>query len=125
MTKEDLARKLDGCEYGNEMSAELVNAAKRSRLVVVYGASDDLTEFSGFFRDEGGLGEFFIVNGSLLEPHECNCEFCGFKDKTHNAIKVTSGFDDNGFHVTCNAPHATFSVMEEGERYGNGLVIQI
>ena len=129
MTKEELAAKLDGCEYGEEMTDALVKLARESRLVVVYGASDDLTEFNGAIRDEAYLGESFVTAGGseprLMDQHDCNCEFCGFKDKTRGAIRINSDFTKKGFSVRCSIPAATFSVMEDGERYGDGLVFAV
>ena len=128
MTKEELARILDGCEYGEEMTDARREIALQSRLVVVYGASDDLTEFDGAIRDEAGLGESFVMGGPLprlMEPHDCNCLHCGFLDKNPSAVRVNSDYTDKGFSVRCSIPAATFSVMEGGERYGDGLVFQI
>ena len=48
MTKESLAALITGREIGDEVTPAESIEAKNARLVVVYGASDDLTEFSGF-----------------------------------------------------------------------------
>lgn len=125
MTKEQMAAALDGTEYGSEVSKFLSDEAKKARLVIVYGASDDLTEFAGFIRDEAGLGTHFIADGKLLDVHDCNCQYCGFKDKTRGAVRISSDFGDKGFSVRCSAPAAIFSIMEDGERYGDGLVFQV
>ena len=128
MTKEELAAKLDGCEYGEEMSDGLVEQARQSRLVVVYGAFDDLVEFNGAICDEAGLGESFVVGRPtprLLDPHDCNCMYCGFRQKLDGAIRINSDFTEKGFSVRCSVPAATFSVMEDGQRYGDGLVFAV
>ena len=45
MTKEGLAAKLNGNEYGHEISSELEAGARENSLVVVFGTSDYLVEF--------------------------------------------------------------------------------
>ena len=54
MTKEQLAARLTGREYGDEITKQESDEAKKHGLLVVYGASDDLVEFSGYFCDEDG-----------------------------------------------------------------------
>ena len=53
MTKKELAEKLNGRQYGDSFE-DVLEDAKQSGLVMVTGASDDLMEFAGAFRDEGG-----------------------------------------------------------------------
>jgi len=55
MNKEELAKLLDGCEYRKEITHEQDQIAKDNNLVVVFGASDDLTEFRGAFYNEFDL----------------------------------------------------------------------
>ena len=54
MTRDEFAAKINGREYREELNRDEVTEAKASRLLVVYGASDDLTEFSGIVDDEVG-----------------------------------------------------------------------
>ena len=53
MNAKELAAKLNGREYLQEITRGEAELAKASGLVVVYGASDDLIEFRGAIRDEG------------------------------------------------------------------------
>lgn len=53
MTKKELAEKLNGRQYGDSFE-DVMEEAKQSGFVIVTGASDDLMEFAGAFRDEGG-----------------------------------------------------------------------
>lgn len=48
------AEKLDGRRYGNELSRDEEKELKDLGLVVVFGESDDLTEFRGAINDEVG-----------------------------------------------------------------------
>lgn len=54
MDKKELARLIDGREYGYEPFHDVRQTAKEAGLVIVSGASDDLMEFDGGIYDEGG-----------------------------------------------------------------------
>ena len=54
MTKEELAALINGRKYRHELTDKEEKAAKDARLVVVFGASDDLMEFRGAINDECG-----------------------------------------------------------------------
>jgi hypothetical protein len=63
-TKEALARRLNGREYGTEITSDEEAAARKCGLVVAFGAPDDLIEFRGAFNDERDCyegGEFLIA----------------------------------------------------------------
>ena len=60
MTPEEMAGRLDGCEYRAEVTAELRDLARENGLVIVYGASDDLIEFRGA-RDEREARRALVV----------------------------------------------------------------
>ena len=63
MNAESLSKKLNGCEYRDEVSTEVANEAKERGLVIVFGASDDLIEFRGAIYDEIDAyeGTHFII----------------------------------------------------------------
>lgn len=54
MTKKELAERLNGRQYGDSFE-DVLEEAKQSGLVIVTGALDDLMEFEGAIRDEGGV----------------------------------------------------------------------
>src|SRR5215472_10913763 len=75
MTKEKLAKQLDGHEYCEEISAVIEAEAKEADLVIVFGNSDDLIEFRGAIHDEAGCyegGEYWIVDGKLWNGPDCD-----------------------------------------------------
>jgi len=51
MNLKELAAKLDGNEYGHELLGVDANYLIELGIVVVFGASDDLMEFSGSIYD--------------------------------------------------------------------------
>lgn len=130
-----LAAQLDGREYGEEISNEEEAIAKADGLVVLFGASDDLAEFRGAIHDEAGCydgGEILIatINGELkiLETHECECEFCGFKEIANTAKKIISVWDDDSgypWRYETDIPHATFDILEYGVKYCKGIIFSV
>lgn len=137
MTKEELAKSLDGVQYTKETKDKaLIKQAKENGLVVVYGASDDLVEFDGAIYDEVGAfegTEVFLYNDgikfAILKNHEdCECEYCGFKKMKEPAKKITAKFDHNGytwFISSKDIRHSTFKVMEGEEKFCRGIVFHV
>lgn len=133
MTKETLAQQLDGREYPFDLTKEETRLCELSRLVVVAGASDDLMEFYGFIRDERGApgGAYIAAATGLLEDHnadDCECEFCGYKALISRARTVTATWcptPDISWVIDSDIPHAKFTIMEDGERFCEGIVFNI
>jgi hypothetical protein len=132
MTKEEFAAMITGREYGQELTPAEEAQAKAAGLLVVYGASDDLMEFSGAFRDEQGAwgGTTARVTPSGLLPSwdsVCDDEDDAeqyFKRKP-GAKEITATWDSEGYSwvIGTALPHAPFEIMEDGEKYCRGLVL--
>lgn len=121
MNATELAEKLDGAKYRDEVSAELRHEAQESNLVIVYGLSDDLIEFDGLITEEldrweGGpcyinrkmkVSNYYIKKGSKINaiwnPKDSNLRWI-FKTKI---------------------PHSTFYITEDGEKVCRGIVFSI
>lgn len=123
MTLEDFAKKLNGCEYGNEVSAELRQEAKELGFVIVYGYSDDLIEFDGAMDQEVGLGDgkMWIRDGQLSSNPdklgwELSAEFCPLNDK---------GEMYADWLIKTEMPSSSFEVMENKNLYCVGLVFSL
>lgn len=54
MTPEEMAKCLNGRQYGNETTPHLEAVAKEHNLVIAFGYSDDLQELRGAIHDEFG-----------------------------------------------------------------------
>lgn len=126
MNKKELARLIDGREYGYEPFRDVRQVAKEAGLIIVSGASDDLMEFDGVIYDEGGCfdgGEiFFDRNGVSQDGSECaNCIEAIWCDKT--------ALDENGNVITwtykTDIPHETFMIYEDGKPYCRGIVLDL
>lgn len=134
MTKEKLAARLNGREYGSEITRDEEKSAKKSGLVVVFGASDDLMEFRGAIYDEVDAYDGATVRlagGKLFPKHSCNCAHCGYTavSATAKPIKACWCDDETKQDFTwtfrTEIPHATFEILEDGEQYCRGIVFNV
>jgi len=133
VTKEELATKLNGREYGEEITPKEEAEAKASGLVVIFGASDDLMEFRGAINDETGVYEGGIVylnsDGLLSGPDCCDDpDDCPFFKKEASKAKVVEAIWNDGIYswvYETKIPHATFDIMEDGEKYCRGIVLKL
>jgi len=119
----DFAKKLDGREYGKEITKEEKNEARENGLVIVYGCSDDLIEFNGAIDEEG-----YCYNGGYFKIKPKNLKVKnGSSDDSKNSIyadwdnrtKKTSWCYDT------EIPHSTFNIYEDGDLYCIGIVFSI
>lgn len=134
MTKEELAALLNGREYGEEITKEEAAAAKAAGLLVVYGASDDLMEFDGAFRDEQGAwgGTTARLTPTGLLPYWDNARDDEetaeqyFKDKAiAKSIDAIWAKGDYSWQFKTDIPHATFEIVDGEDKYCRGLVIAL
>jgi len=137
LTKEELAARLNGIEYPTDIPKELLADAKASGLVIVYGASDDLMEFDGAMTDEVGAfdeSEMSLDAEGLID--EWDVLFEGRPNKNRfrryferepkaRTIKAFWGRDGYSWTYETDIPHATFDMMEDGEKYCRGIVFAL
>ena len=131
MTAKELAEKLNGVEYLNEVSRELAGQARAANLVIVYGDSDDLMEFRGAICDEVDCyngGEAFVTSDGLLQ-NECDNDECPyFELKKADARRIESiwcATEEYSWTYKTDIPHEEFDVLEEGEKYCKGIVFSL
>jgi len=131
----ELARRLDGVEYGSE-SDRMAERDKANGLVMVVGAYNETVHFSGAISEEcygedGGV--FHIVDGGLLDTRdyecECNCKCSqdAFDKAASRGRSIEGVWDVDGYSWTFSTdiPHATFDVMDDGEKYCRGIVFDL
>lgn len=131
MTKEQLAKNLNGREFGDEIFESEEREAEASGLVVIFGYSDDNTEFRGAISDEVGCyngATLLLHSRGVLPRHDdcCACDFCGYKAAAEKCAKVEALWcEEPGYSWTykTEVPHATFEIVEDGEKYCRGIVI--
>lgn len=119
----EIAEKLNGIAYGENIS-DIEAEAKKHGIVIVMGASDDLMEFSGAIEDEGGCfdgGEVYF-----------DCDGVS-QDDTERANVIEAiwcdGMNSDGVPATwtyqTEIPHEKFNVWEDEELYCVGIVFSI
>ena len=133
MTAQEMAARLDGREYCEEMTQQDERDAKADGLVVVFGASDDLMEFRGAISDEIGAWEGVTVHitSAGIPKSECNDDDCPyFARQLETAATIEAMWCPNGnagpsWAYKTSIPHATFLVREDGEDYCAGIVFAL
>ncbi len=137
MTKEELAKKLDGKEYRSEIPDALVKDAKANGLVIVYGHSDDLIEFEGAIHDEGGCydGGSFLIDRKGLIPDRDDIDeddeleaWLKRKKKAKKIEAIWCDPNEPAWTYKTLIPHATFNVIEgdgDTEVQCRGIVFSI
>ncbi len=132
MNKEELAQLLNGREYGEEITKEECKVAWKSGLLVIFGASDDLVEFRGHFNDETdcyGGGVIWINNDGVLSVPEEDLEVLERYNVNvyESAKKFAALWDSDGYSWTfkIDIDHATFDIMDDGEKYCRGIIINV
>ena len=123
-----VAENLNGREYGHELDDHEAEQLESVGLVVAFGYSDDNVEFRGAFNDEvGGWGDITIpiLDGEILKQRSEDCDDYDcplWKDALSRAKNIRATFDNNGWKFYADIPHEKFTIMEDGEVYGEGIV---
>lgn len=135
LTKEIVAKVLDGTEYGSEDIATLSSELKANGLVVATGASDDLLRFDGAIYDEVGACDGTTARvdkdgpipdwESLDKDNEAEVE--KYFQRKNGGKKVTAQrcVGDYSWVIDAEVPYAVFDIMEDGEKFCRGIVFSI
>lgn len=119
---------IDGNEYRQEVPRDLRDRLREAGIVAIYGASDDLTEFDGALRDEAYPGSDdgkMRITRRGLEYNRCGCDDCpNWKPGPDN---VRAQWDHAGYSwfISTELPHESFVIMEDGETYCRGVVVNL
>ena len=130
MTPHEAACKINGGQYGMEVSNRMSIELKDAGLVAVFGASDDLMEFRGAIYDEVGCysgGVAYLTPAGLLNA-ECDNEECPHEKRLkERATTIEALWDDGGFswRYKTSIPHATFVIKEDDDDYCEGIVFAL
>lgn len=139
MTPQELADRLNGRDYGSEMTRAEEAEAKDAGIVVVFGASDDLMEFRGAIDDEMGAwggAEVWVDVEGLVPNFENACDEPDHSKKDalreyfrreKGGVTIEAHWNRDGYSWTYSTdiPHATFDIMEDGEKYCRGIVFRL
>lgn len=108
MTIFEFAEGLNGRSYGKEITSLEEQRAKELGFVVVFGYSDDNTEFRGAYNEEVGCFD----GGRVYEDG----------DKYIDAVWCKDGYS---WIYNTNIPHATFDIYEDKEKFCRGIVFSL
>ena len=120
MTAKEMAQILNGCQYGNELTLDDEQQAKKSGLVIVFGYSDDTTEFCGAIDDEVGCfdgGTIYLNKDGITQEDTPNA-------RTIEAVWCSKESDAPWSYRT-DIPHETFHVYEGGVLFCIGIVFAL
>ncbi len=134
MTKEELANLLNNQE---SISTEHEEIAVQHGLIIIHGESDDITSFLGAISDETGGDYSFIVknkNGDLIVLADDNFqELTNLIDELYLDIKIKKviinaewcpeELECSWLISTKDIPSSNFDLMEDGELFCRGIVI--
>lgn len=111
MTAQKIANKIGKVHYGWEPPHALCQEAKKKRCVIVFGYSDDLCELRGLVNDEVGCYE-----GGEIKT----------KELAALGIELDARWCESYYGWTwsyfVNKPFSTFHIMDDGEKYCEGIV---
>ena len=138
MSPKDIAEKLNGVEYNREFfkHIEAVAAeAKQHGIVIVYGASDDLMEFEGAFREElGAPCEAKIGRSGPLtlwseidhdDIEDARDYFNAEREAKWSIASLWCKEPDISWTFQTDIPHETFNIMEDGGVFCRGVVFSL
>ena len=128
ITRSVIAEGLNGREIGDELSEEIRAKMEGTDLVVVFGASDDLTVFYGAINDELGIGKIYLTTKGLLE-NSCEEDECPYFKKIQDKARVLEALwcaePDICFTYKTDIGHKTFDILEDGEKCCRGIVFHL
>jgi hypothetical protein len=136
MTTREFADKMNGREYGSEITREEEQLAKENGLVIVFGYSDDNMEFRGAINDEVGCydgGEAKVTEKGILGEPPCSedcdsnrCPYYASAKKNAKTIRaVWCAKDSASWTYKTDIPHETFNIFEDGELFCIGIVFAL
>ena len=115
MNIKEVAEKINGNEYREELNGVSELVLKELGIVVVFGASDDLMEFRGAIYDEAGC-----YDGGVVKLNEVK------NGATKSIEALWCKEDPYSFTYKTEIPHETFIIVEDGcDDYCRGIVFYL
>lgn len=126
LTVKEMAKRLNGRQYLEEMSPEEGYLARDNRIVIVYGYSDDNIEFNGAIYDELSCfngGEFWIDTDGTIYGYG-DQENIPATAKKLEALWCADNVEAPWSYRT-SIPHETFNIYEDDELFCIGIVFSM
>lgn len=135
MDTKQIAAALNNISYPVRIDRSLLDAAKASGVVIVYGASDDIMRFDGAITDEIGCyngGSALVDAEGLLPERESiddDAELEAFFNRKRKAQIIEAVWCDESdnypWTYQTEIPHETFEVIEDDDKYCRGIVFAL
>lgn len=130
MTTKEFADRMNGREYGKEITDDIIDIAYNSGFVIVFGASDDLCELHGAIYDEAGCydgGTIYLTPTGLFQSkrNDEDCPYAAKEREKCKTIEAVWGEDGYSWIYETDIPHETFDILEDGEKYCRGIVFEL
>lgn len=130
-----IAKMIDGRQYRNEVTKEIIELAKNNNIVIVFGASDDLMEFRGAIHDEvdcfeGGTAYITTDNELLESACLAVCNKCKYLKQALEGCKQIEALwcetlSNCSWTYKTTIPHETFCIWEDNEQCCIGIVFSL
>jgi hypothetical protein len=127
-----LAEKLNGRQYRKEMTEQEQEEAKENGLVVVFGSSDDLTEFRGAIYDEVDSFDGATIkldHYGLIKPicdnDDCPHEVKKLSEAKNKIMANWCELDGYSWSYRTTIPHESFDIFEDKDKYCRGIIFSI
>lgn len=128
LTTKEVAERMNGREYMHEITTEESNELAYHGITVAFGASDDNVEIYGYINDEIGCWEDVtipILEDEILKKCSDDCEDYDcplWKNALSKAKRIRAHFTNDGWKFEADFPCEKFTIMEDGEVFGEGIV---
>lgn len=127
LTPKQVAERMNGREYGLEISPEEAKELAYHGIAVAFGYSDDNVEFEGSINDEIGCYDDItipIFEGDILKRCSDDCdEYDCFLWK--RALKasniIRARYTNIGWVFETDFPCEKFVIFEDGKPFGEGI----
>jgi len=135
MNTEQLASKLSGLHYRDEMIDKIANESAEEGLVVVYGISDDIICLEGAIQHEYGHyrgGPIWITKNGILpskndidDDDDAALEEWIKNKKLSHKIEALWCEGSIAWTFKTDIPHSTFDIIRDEEVQCRGIVFNI
>ena len=115
----EIANRLNGSQYSSRQIPEnIIKMAKENKIVIVYGASDDLIELRGMIDAEGDCFDGGVCYFNQREQ-------CEMMSADFSVEAVWHDRTDPCWTYRVSYPHETFLIWEDDVPYCEGIVFYL
>lgn len=127
MDTQEFSNLLNGRNYLDEITKEEEKMAKDLGYVVVFGYSDDNTEFRGAIYDESGTygdSRIYLDENGIFNECDCDCVHSKKAKEQYTLLKVLSG-KEFYWQYEISIPYSEFNIFDDGFKYCKGIIFNV